>query len=49
MTILPLFDKKASKVGGFITVYELYLMRGLTVKEQIQWILIYVQRKLVNI
>jgi len=45
MAKLPVFNRKASKVGGFITVYRLYLrmrMRRATVEEQIQWVLSYV-------
>jgi len=41
----PMFNGEASRVGGFITVCRLYLrmrMRGATVEEQIQWVLLYV-------
>jgi len=43
---LSVFNGKAGKVGGFITACRLYLrmkMREATVKEQVQWILSYVQ------
>jgi len=36
---LPLFDKEASKVGGFVIVYKLYLRmrtKGSIVEEQMQ-------------
>jgi len=49
MAIPPLFDKKASKVGGFVTVCKSYLMRGSTVEKWIQWILTYVQGKLEDV
>ena len=42
---LPVFNGEAKKVGGFITVYRLYLrikMRETMIEEQIQWILLYV-------
>ena len=48
----PMFNGEASRVGGFITVCRLYLrmrMRGATVEEQIQWVLLYVQRGLANV
>jgi len=41
------FDRALGKVSGFITVYKLFLrmrMKGDTVKEQIQWIVIYIRR-----
>ena len=40
-----MFNKKASKVAGFIIAYRLYLrmrIRGVLVEEQVQWILSYV-------
>jgi len=42
----PVFNREAGRVGGFITVYKLYLrikMREVIVEEQVQWILSYVQ------
>ena len=42
---LAIFNREAGKVGGFITVYRLFLrmkLRGATVEEQVQWILLYV-------
>jgi len=41
----PVFNRKAGKVGRFITACRLYLrmkMKEATVEEQIQWILSYV-------
>jgi len=41
------FDGSSRKVTGFIIVYKLYIcmkMKGVSVEEQIQWILSYVQR-----
>ena len=49
---LLLVDGKASKVGDFLMVYKLYLrirMRKTTVEEQVQWVLIYMQRYSANI
>ena len=46
MTKLAIFNGEAAKVGGFITVCRLFLrikLRGVTVEEQVQWILSYVQ------
>ena len=43
---LAIFNREAERVGGFITVYRLYIkmkLRGNTVEEQIQWVLTYVQ------
>ena len=43
---LPMFDGTSSKVSGFITTCKLYIkmkMRKVAVKEQIQWMLSYVQ------
>ena len=42
-----IFNGKAGKVGGFIIACRLYLrmkMREATVEEQVQWVLLYVQR-----
>ena len=41
-----IFDGEAGKVGGFVITYRLYLrmkMRKVTVEEQVQWVLLYVQ------
>jgi len=41
-----IFNGEAGKVGGFITACRLYLkmkMRGTSVEEQVQWVLLYVQ------
>jgi len=41
-----IFNGEAGKVGGFITACRLYLrmrLRGMTVEEQVQWVLLYVQ------
>jgi len=40
------FDGSFGKVAGFITAYKLYIhmkMREVTVEEQIQWVLSYMQ------
>jgi len=42
-----IFNGEAVKVGGFIMACRLFLrmkMRGATVEEQVQWVLLYVQR-----
>ena len=42
-----IFSGKVGKVGGFITACRLYLkmkIREVTVEEQVQWVLSYVQR-----
>jgi len=41
-----IFNGEAGKVGGFITACRLFLkmkLRGATVEEQVQWVLLYVQ------
>ena len=41
-----IFNGEAGKVGGFIMACRLYLkmkMRGTSVEEQVQWVLLYVQ------
>ena len=41
-----IFNGEVGKVGGFITACRLYIkmrLRGNTVKEQVQWVLTYVQ------
>ena len=43
---LAIFNGEAGKVGGFIMACRLYLrmkMRGISVEEQVQWVLSYVQ------
>ena len=49
---LPMFNENTSKMGEFITAYRLYLrmkMREAIVEEQIQWILLYIQRGLADV
>jgi len=49
---LQVFNETIEKVLGFITAYKLYIrmkMRGIVVEEQIQWILLYVQERSVDI
>ena len=46
------FNKTSSQVSGFVIAYRLYIrikMREAVVKEQIQWILLYVQRELIDV
>ena len=48
----PVFNGEMRKVGGFITVYRLYLrmkIRRISVEEKIQWILSYVQERSVDV
>ena len=48
----PVFNGKVRRVEGFITAYRLYLrmkMREATVEEQVQWILLHVQRGSVDV
>lgn len=48
IAIPSLFDREARKVGEFIIVCKLYLkikIRKTTVKEYVQWVLMYVQRE----
>ena len=47
-----MFNKTSSQVSGFVIAYRLYIrikMREAVVKEQIQWILLYVQRELIDV
>ena len=40
-----MFDRTLAKVLGFVTAYKLYLrikIKKATVKEQIQWVLLYI-------
>ena len=49
---LAIFNGEAGKVGGFITACRLYLkmkMRGISVEEQVQWVLSYVQGGLADV
>jgi len=51
MVKLQIFDGAANKVSGFLIAYRLYIrmkMRDVTVKEQIQWNLLYIQRRSVD-
>jgi len=46
------FDRITGKISGFVIIYKLFLkikMREDTVKEQIQWILSYVQEGSIDI
>ena len=46
------FMRTPGKVSGFVIIYKLYLqikMRGVAVKEQIQWILSYIQGRLADV
>ena len=46
------FDRTSLKVSGFVIAYRLYIMmkmREVAVKEQIQWVLSYVQEGLADI
>jgi len=52
ITTLSLFDEKASKVEGFVMICKLYLrmrIKGTIVKEQVQWMLMYVQGRSANV
>ena len=47
-----IFNGKAERVGGFVIAYRLYLrmkMKKATVKEQVQWVLSYVQEGSVDV
>ena len=46
------FNGTSSKILDFVTAYKLYIrikIRGAVVKEQILWVLLYVQRELADI
>ena len=47
-----IFNREVERVGGFVTTCRLYLkmkIKEATVKEQVQWILSYVQRGSVDV
>ena len=47
-----IFNREAGKVRGFIMACRLYIkmkLRGNTVEEQVQWVLIYVQGGLADV
>ena len=47
-----IFNREAERVGEFGITYKLYLrmkMREMTVEEQVQWVLSYVQRESIDI
>ena len=47
-----IFNGEAGKVGGFVIACRLYLrmkIKEMTVEEQVQWVLSYVQRGLANV
>ena len=47
-----IFNGEAGKVGGFITACRLFLrmkLRGATVEEQVQWVLLYMQEGSANV
>ena len=49
---LQVFNGTLSKISEFVTAYRLYIrmkMRGAIVKEQIQWILLYIKRGLADV
>jgi len=49
---LQVFDESSGKVLGFVIAYKLYIrikIRRVIVEEQIQWILLYIQRGLADI
>ena len=51
MVKLQIFDEVANKVSGFLIACSIYIrmkMRNVTVKEQIQWDLLYIQRRSVD-
>jgi len=46
------FDSIVSKISGFLTVCKLFIrmrIREIVVEEQIQWVLLYIQGRLVDI
>jgi len=47
-----IFNGEAGKVGGFITACRLFIrmkLRGMSVEEQVQWVLSYVQGRLADV
>ena len=47
-----MFDGKAGKMSRFLTAYKLFIrirMKEAAVEEQIQWVLLYVQKKSADI
>jgi len=52
VTKSAIFNREVGKVGGFIIVCRLFLrmkLREISVEEQMQWVLSYVQGGLANI
>ena len=52
MAKLQTFNRKTRKVSGFLTVCKLYIrirIKEIVVKEQIQWVLLYIQEESADI